>query len=701
MDFLDEINDILRLAGLEQLDEAAPSAKRLWPMFQNVLQIAPSPKVRDQIEHKTNQEINWARRVLEREDRIIWYLRYVQLGLILEIKNDIEDGLLAHQQHDGQQMDVSDTYSHPEVAPLWNLVNKKAAQMAAKAGTTPDNIIRAAGQTLRGDALKQEMVHYMSMPIHGIQNHTFGYELPQQLINHFKEISKEWEEDQDRVVDAPGPEDGGVILIDFGDGVAWWDLETAYCPQEAACMGHCGNQPRESSDDTILSLRKEFPMNGEMKYSCMLTFILNENGMLTEMKGRGNDKPAERYHKYIVPLLRHEKIEGIVGGGYMPENNFGLKDLEDDELREQLIDEKPGLAGPTYFIERAWEAGDYDEAAREVQNLMDDHGLEVPGGRAEFDLTHAEKGMHAVDVILDQWENYEALVKEHGDGAPESLFKLLEEIDGLDIKPDNVDESIDEEFLIHVFESLPIGLVISVARGVGVTPSKDQHKMARGIAKVLDKEREGNRFFDYVADAAHKAIDASAVNGQVEKLREEIMDRLEAYASEGLHVRPHVIGVGPVENDNIVFGPWAMTIGMQDLMNALEAGMAGGGEDVWEDDDYHVYAEWSSYDGISVDEYSGSSDHRGKYGNFPDMELGTYNEPDKLAKEFDEDKIMLAMDQLINNTAAILNQTLRTGITPASDHSKQQKLSLEAKRREAAFREELAEIKRLAGLSLV
>jgi len=145
-----------------------------------------------------------------------------------------------------------------------------------------------------------------------------------------------------------------------------------------------------------------------------------------------------------------------------------------------------------------------------------------------------------------------------------------------------------------------------------------------------------------------------------------------------------------------------MVIGMQELMNILEAGMAGGGEEAWDDESYYAFQQWSSYDGIEVDyDHWGSSDHRGSYGNFSDLELGQTNEKDKLAAEFDEDTMTVAMDQLINNASAILNQTLRTGITPASDHKKQQELSLEARRREAAFQAELAEIKRLAGFPIV
>jgi hypothetical protein len=546
---------------------------------------------------------------------------------------------------------------------------------------------------------KTKMAHYMGMPVPAIQNHTFQYDLPEVLMKHFEAAAEEWADDQERVVDL---DEDAEIVINFGDGVAWWNLKKPYCPIEGDCMGHCGNSPRSGSDDTILSLRKEFPTDGEMRYSCMVTFILMENGMLTEMKGRGNKKPAPRYHKYIVALLRHDIVEGMIGGGYMPEENFSLNHLEDEGLKQQLIDEKPALAGPTYFIEKEWEAGNYEKAAKHLETLMDEQGLNTPG-HVEFDLTNAEKGMRHVTVYMDEWENYEAVVNEYDDSAPQSLFKLLEEIDDLIITKENIDDSIDEEFMVHVFEALPIGLTISVARGLGIKPSEDQHKMARKIAKQLDHEGDNNRFYEYVVDASHKAIDSSAVNRQVEKLKEEIIERLEAYAHAGVYMQPGVIYVHEEEKDNPVFGPWKMSIGMNELLDIVEAGLAGGdGEDAYDEESYYNWAHWSSYDGMQPEyDHMGGSDHRGSYSDLKDMELSDMNEDDKLAKEFDEDQITLAMDQLINNTTAILNQTLRTGITPASDKSKQRELSLEARRREAAFQKELLEIKRLAGFPLV
>ncbi len=681
MDMNEEINEILRLAGLPpQLDEAAPSAKRLLPMFQNIIQASEAQN--GQLGGIVEKEIDWARKVLEREDRVVWYLRFVQIALM---------------QHLADNEVKIDTQN-----PIWQrIVDKKAAQLALKSGTTPQQIISTSAMLIGRSAegsFRNEMVHFMSMPVAAIQNHVFQYEMPQTLVKQFEKASEEWADDQERVVDLA---EDAEIVIDFGNGVAWWNLLKPYCPIEGDCMGHCGNEPRESTDDTILSLRKEFPEKGQMRYSCMVTFILTSNGMLTEMKGRGNKRPAPRYHQYIVPLLRHDIVEGIIGGGYMPEENFSLGHLEEEGLKQQLIDEKPALAGPTYYIEKEFEAGNYEQAADELEDLMDKQGLNTPG-HVSFDLTNAAKGMGYVTVNMNEWENYESVVDYHDDEAPQSLFKLLEEIDELIITKENIDDSIDEEFMVHVFEALPIGLTISVARALGIKPSEDQHKMARKIAKQLDHEGDNNRFYEYVVDAAHKAIDSSAVNGQVEKLKEEIIERLEAYASAGVYYQPSVIYVHAEKDDNPVFGKWVMTIGMQEILDIIAAGMTGGGEDAYEDEDYNSWAHWSSYDGMQVEyDHMGSSDHRGSYSDQKDMELGTMNEKDKLAKEFDEDQLTLAMDQLINNATAILNQTLRTGITPASDKSKQRELSLEARRREAAFQAELAEIKRLAGYPIV
>jgi hypothetical protein len=103
-------------------------------------------------------------------------------------------------------------------------------------------------------------------------------------------------------------------------------------------MGHCGNAGGDYMD-TILSLRRRV---GTRIYRPSLTFILDGNHLLGEMKGRENNKPSEKYHPAIVALLKDKRIEGLKGGGYQPENNFEMSDL-DDNIRKQLQAENPYL----------------------------------------------------------------------------------------------------------------------------------------------------------------------------------------------------------------------------------------------------------------------------------------------------------------------------------------------------------------------
>ena len=88
-----------------------------------------------------------------------------------------------------------------------------------------------------------------------------------------------------------------------------------------------------------------------------MTFILQGDGSLGEMKGRSNNKPKEDYHPYILSLLKAKVggeylVKNIRGGGYAPENNFDLEDLSDENL-ETLFKEIPELFfNPLHIAER-------------------------------------------------------------------------------------------------------------------------------------------------------------------------------------------------------------------------------------------------------------------------------------------------------------------------------------------------------------
>jgi hypothetical protein len=74
----------------------------------------------------------------------------------------------------------------------------------------------------------------------------------------------------------------------------------------------------------------------------ILTFILEPDGTLGEMKARGNNKPAPKYHPQIMQLLLSNIVKGIGGMGYLPDMNFSVFDLDDQYLRI-LDSKKPNL----------------------------------------------------------------------------------------------------------------------------------------------------------------------------------------------------------------------------------------------------------------------------------------------------------------------------------------------------------------------
>lgn len=149
-------------------------------------------------------------------------------------------------------------------------------------------------------------------------------------------------------------------------GWKWVALGRGYCPQEAKAMGHCGNSGAREGDE-ILSLR-------DPEGKAHLTFILND-GMLGEMKGRANSKPSPKYHPAIMELLKRPEIKTIRGGGYAPERNFSLKDLDEGQ-RRQIEELKPEIGNPVMHMLKA---GKKAELAAEFLGVDNPEDISLEG----------------------------------------------------------------------------------------------------------------------------------------------------------------------------------------------------------------------------------------------------------------------------------------------------------------------------------
>jgi len=138
------------------------------------------------------------------------------------------------------------------------------------------------------------------------------------------------------------PNKEAKLLVRVSPNRGWFDLGVSYSKDEGAAMGHCGNvEGKRRTTDRILSLREVVQIGQHTFHQPHLTFIINR-GYLGEMKGRGNEKPHPRYHADIVELLKHPSIKGIVGGGYLPGNNFHWNDFK-AEYQQEILKIKPNF----------------------------------------------------------------------------------------------------------------------------------------------------------------------------------------------------------------------------------------------------------------------------------------------------------------------------------------------------------------------
>ncbi len=187
--------------------------------------------------------------------------------------------------------------------------------------------------------------HFLSYDYKPIEDYvpTKSYdEVFDDLDNLETEYREKNEDDESRFLKL---QEGDKILKEYPDGFVWVMLNRAACREEADAMGHCGNVPSQKSGERILSLRRKEVRDDELFYIPYLTFIYNTGSkLLGERKARFNEKPAKRYHPYILDLLRMDMIQGMEpeGSQYSPENNFQYDDLSVDQ-REKLFKEKPIL----------------------------------------------------------------------------------------------------------------------------------------------------------------------------------------------------------------------------------------------------------------------------------------------------------------------------------------------------------------------
>lgn len=138
-------------------------------------------------------------------------------------------------------------------------------------------------------------------------------------------------------------EEGQEIIHEFDDGYYWVDLGDNKCEDEGGSMGHCGR----TDSDTLLSLRDS---KGVPHVTVACNYFGTASIEITQMKGKGNKKPIEKYHPYIYDFIVNgenyksdsNQIYEInsVKYEYNPEEDFHVTDLSDEKINNILKEDK-------------------------------------------------------------------------------------------------------------------------------------------------------------------------------------------------------------------------------------------------------------------------------------------------------------------------------------------------------------------------
>lgn len=129
-------------------------------------------------------------------------------------------------------------------------------------------------------------------------------------------------------------DESGKIFIEFDDGFYWIDLQTTSSQDEATAMGHCGNT---NDGDTLFSLRDK------NKSPHVTVAYDSKDHAIYQMKGRGNEKPVEKYHPYIYRLLVDPELKPqYFAYEYLKEEDFNMSDF-DEETFKKVYNYNPNL----------------------------------------------------------------------------------------------------------------------------------------------------------------------------------------------------------------------------------------------------------------------------------------------------------------------------------------------------------------------
>lgn len=264
--------------------------------------------------------INWAMRVLKKNNRIVWFLRWFALKLMY---------LHSARENNTSHKDAIADGMEPVLS-----------KFSAKAGIDRFALADLLSE-LYMNTLKTELEHYFDPNIlemiPKIQGYSFQWQTPQQSLDDFKKFEDEFKLKHSggydvKVLIRPDQfEPKAEKIIEFPDGLVWLNLNTHTSKEESRSGNNCGTC--ELGDSTLLSLRRPIRIGKDTYWKSELTSELTSGGKIRQLR-HGNEKPDDEYHPYIMKLLlEYDEIVGFELPNYLPERTFKVDDLTEEEMK--------------------------------------------------------------------------------------------------------------------------------------------------------------------------------------------------------------------------------------------------------------------------------------------------------------------------------------------------------------------------------
>lgn len=229
-----------------------------------------------------DSHLKWAKTVLKKSDRIIWYMRLVNAFL-------------------------SGTSSFDSVLGTYKFVNFTE--------------------------LQHRLEQFYLQNIFYVNECQYKWQKVDELITELDLAEYNWVEKQypERPVEV---QQGDRVIIDYGEKTSWWLLNRGSCSEEARSGRHCGNTAHPKTGQQLISFRTD----GRVKMTC----VMSATKELQELKSKGNKKPPLRFHPYVMDLLLSDYISSMGDPLGEYDLNFTIFDLSDENLKT-IISKKNNL----------------------------------------------------------------------------------------------------------------------------------------------------------------------------------------------------------------------------------------------------------------------------------------------------------------------------------------------------------------------